>query len=155
MKKLHSILMMLAIMVTALGFTTCSDDDDDKGKVEASIVGEWELIDNYVDPIEAEEQGFVVPNDLGTITEFTSNGKYFEDNGESGSWKIDGNYLYVTSDDLPIPVRYTILQLNNTTLKIEMKITGPIYNEQTDDIEKIEVTVQQTYKKNFIKSLPV
>ena len=35
MKKLHSMMMMLAIMVTALGFAACSDDDDDnngKGK---------------------------------------------------------------------------------------------------------------------------
>lgn len=147
MKKLHSILMMLAIMVAALGFTACSDDDDDKGKVEASIVGEWELIDNYVDPIEAEEQGFVTPNDLGTIIEFASNGRCFEDGNDSGSWKIDGNRLYITSDAFPIPVSYTILQLNDTTLKMEMKITGNLYNEQTDDFEEVEVTIQTTYKK--------
>ena len=55
MKKLHSILMMLAIMVTALCFTACSDDDDDKGKVEASIVGVWEITAYDVDPIEMVE----------------------------------------------------------------------------------------------------
>ena len=139
--------MTLAIMVAALGLTACSDDDDDKGKVEASIVGKWELIDNYVDPIEAEEQGVIVPNDLGTIIEFASNGKCFENGNNSASWKIDKNRLYITSDAFPVPVSYTILQLNDTTLKIEMKISGFIYNERTDDIEEVEITVQTTYKK--------
>ena len=147
MKKLHSILMMLAIMVTALGFTACSDDDDDKGKVEASIVGKWELIDYNIDPIEVEEQGYIITFYLGTVVEFTYNGKFFIDDGEIGSLKIDGNYLYTKAYNLPIPARCTILQLNNTTLKIETKITGPIYNEQTDDIEEIEVTEQQIYKR--------
>ena len=149
MKKLHSILMMLAITVAALGFTACSDDDDndDKGKVEASIVGEWELIDYNIDPIEVEGQGYTFPYDLGTVIEFTSNGKYFVDDGEIGSWEIDGNYLHTKADGSLIPARCTILQLNNTTLKIETKITVPIYNEQTDDIEEIEVTEQQIYKR--------
>ena len=146
MKKLHSMMMMLAIMVTALGFAACSDDDDDKGKVEASIVGKWELIDIYIDPIEAKEQGVVTAN-VGLIIEFTSNGKYFIDDGEIGSWKIDGNYLYTKADNLPIPARCTILQLNNTILKIEMKYTGFLYNEQTNDVEETKITVQQTYKK--------
>lgn len=33
MKKLLSMMMMLAIMVTALGFTACSDDDDSGGSI--------------------------------------------------------------------------------------------------------------------------
>ena len=44
MKKLYSIMMMLAMMVAALSFTACGSDDDevDNGNVEASIVGVWE-----------------------------------------------------------------------------------------------------------------
>ena len=42
-------------------------------------------------------------------------------------------------DQLESQIEYCVEESN--------KITGPIYNEQTDDIEKIEVTVQQTYKK--------
>lgn len=146
MKKLHSMMIMFAIMVTALGFTACSDDDDDKGKVEASIVGEWELIDIYVDPIEAKEQGVVTAN-VGLIIEFASNMRYKEDGDDSGSWKIDGNHLYLTPDTFPVPYDITILQLNDTTLKIEVKYTGFLYNEQTNDVEETKITVQQTYKK--------
>ena len=147
MKKYLYQFMVALFAITSFILVACSDDDDDKGKVEASIVGEWELIDYNIDPIEVEGQGYTFPYDLGTVIEFTSNGKYFVDDGEIGSWEIDGNYLHTKADGSLIPARCTILQLNNTTLKIETKITVPIYNEQTDDIEGIAVTVQQTYKK--------
>ena len=140
-------MMLLALMVTAFGFTACSDDDDDKGSVDASIVGRWELIANDVDPEEAVEQGVVVPAELGTIFEFKSNGRYSEDGDESGSWKTDGNRLYVTSDDLPVPVEYTILQLNDTTLKVEMKITVYLYDERTEGLKETKVTIQATNKR--------
>ena len=131
MKKLHSIMMLFAIMVTALGFTACSDDDDDnKGGVEASIVGKWEHISTDVDPIEALEQGFE-EYDISVI-EYTPKGKYFgySENGdkvESGSWTLDGNLLYATNDALPIPFTFTILQLTETTLKFETKVTTLLY----------------------------
>lgn len=147
MKKLHSIMMLLALMVTALGFTACSDDDEDKGGVDASIVGRWEFTAYDVDPEEAVDQGVVVPSELGTIIEFKSNGRYYGSNDESGSWKTDGNSLYFTSDDLPIPVEYTILQLNDTTLKIEMKITVYLYDERTEGLKETKVTIQLTYKR--------
>ena len=147
MKNLHSIMMLLALMVTAYGFTACSDDDD-KGSVDASIVGRWELIADDVDPEEAVEQGVVVPRvELGTIIEFKSNGRYSEDGDESGSWKTDGNRLYVTSDDLPVPVEHTILQLNDTTLKFEMKVTVYLYDERTEGLKETKVTIQWTCKR--------
>lgn len=151
MKKLHSIMMLFAIMVTALGFTACSDDDDDnKGGVEASIVGKWEHISTDVDPIEALEQGFE-EKDISVI-EYTSKGKYFgySENGdkvESGSWTLDGNLLYATDDTLPIPFTFTILQLTETTLKFETKVTTLLYNEQTEELEETEVTIQSTYTR--------
>ncbi len=148
MKKLHSILMMLAIMVAALGFTACSDDDDDKGKVEASIVGVWEITAYDVDPIEMVENGTIIPEDIGSTWKFTSKGKLYSGNpnNPSASWSIDKNNLYVTSDAFPVPFKYNILYLNETSLKLELKLSQPTFN-QNGDIEYVEIITQITFKK--------
>ena len=153
MKKLHSIMMLLALMVAAFSFTACSDDDDNdnKGSVDASIVGRWKLIATDVDPEEALEQGFVATDDL-SIMDFNANGDYsgyseYGDETESGSWRIDGNRLYATPSAAPIPFSYTILLLNETTLRLETKVTTFLYNEQAGELEEAEVTIQSTYTR--------
>ena len=146
MKKFIDCLFVALLVFLPLSVTSCSDDDGNNGEIETSIVGTWELIANEVDPIEAEEQGVVIPDDVGSVVEFTSDGKMFDGN-ESGSWRVDGNLLYMITNSLPIPFAFTILQLDDTTLKIGMKISVYLFNEQIDDIEEVEVTVQQTYKR--------
>lgn len=146
MKKLIDCLFVALMVFLPLSVTSCSDDDGNNGEIGTSIVGTWELIANEVDPIEAIKQGVIIPEDIGSVIEFTSNGVMFEDN-ERESWRIDGNLLYLITNSLPIPVALTILQLDDTTLIIEMKITVYLFNEQIGSIEEVEATVQQTYKR--------
>ena len=146
MKKFIDCLFVALMVFLPLSVTSCSDDDGNNAEIGTSIVGTWELIANEVDPIEAVEQGVVIPDDVGSVVEFTSDEVIFEDNVR-GSWRIDRNLLYLITNSFPIPVALTILQLDDTTLITEMKITVYLFNEQIGNIEEVEATVQQTYKR--------
>ena len=47
MKKLHSILALLLIMVCSMNFAACSSDDDDEAS--SSIIGKWAYEDDQED----------------------------------------------------------------------------------------------------------
>lgn len=106
MKKLHSILAMLLIMVCSMNFAACSDDDDDE-EISSSIIGKWAFSD---DP----DAGFI----------FTQNGEmlYWEDNYEDieGYYRQSGNKLILEFEEDGDTYReeYTIIKLTESTLII-------------------------------------
>lgn len=106
MKKLHSILAMLLIMVCSMNFAACSDNDDDE-EISSSIVGKWAFSD---DP----DAGFI----------FTQNGEmlYWEDNYEDieGYYRQSGNKLILEFEEDGDTYReeYTIIKLTESTLII-------------------------------------
>lgn len=84
--------MMLCIMLTAVCFTACGDDDGDD---DSSIVGTWQLV---------EEEGYE------TLTTFKANGtvisteKDLDDGDEytdTGRYTFDGEILTIWWDDEP------------------------------------------------------
>lgn len=106
MKKLHSILAMLLIMVCSMNFAACSDDDDDD-EISSSIVGKWAYSD---DP------------DAGLI--FTQDGEvYFWEYGYQdfdGYYRQSGNKLILEFEEEGDTYReeYTIIKLTESTLII-------------------------------------
>lgn len=122
MKKLYSTMMMLAMMVAALGFTACGGDDDvDNGKVDSTIVGEWECthFDSDTDYPEMFESTIYV----GTRVCFQSGGTYYTDYGETGRWSLKGNTLTITvNDKISIPCDYNVTKLTATALEFTIDL---------------------------------
>ena len=102
MKKLHSILAMLLIMVCSMNFASCSSDDDEE--VSSGIIGKWAFTD--------DEAGFI----------FKENGEMilWEEDWEDleGYYRVSGNKLICTyEEDGELETdELIIVKLNSTTL---------------------------------------
>ena len=120
MKKLYSTIMLLAMMVAALGFTACGDDDEDDGGSGYSsfLVGTWQVEDedSYADEVE--------------YVQFKSNGTYinvqYDEDGlyiTKGTWKVSDNELTMKETDgewKGTSFTYTILSKGQSKLTLSM-----------------------------------
>ena len=134
MRKIYSTVMMLTMIFAALSFTACGGDDDvDNGKVEASIVGEWECIyfdygKNY-SGLETD-----VHLNIGDRVRFKSDGTYYasysDGEYETGRWSLNGNTLTIAADvEISIPFEYNVTKLTSTELEftIDLNILNAFY----------------------------
>lgn len=121
MKKLHSILALLLIMVCSMNFAACSSDDDDEAS--SSIIGKWAYED---DP----DAGFIFSKDGEMI--------FWEDDQEDleAYYRISGNKLICEYEEDGEACRdeFTIVKLNSTTL-----ILGGYDEDEYEEWEMIRV----------------
>ena len=102
MKKLHSILALLLIMVSSINFTACSSDDEEG--VSSSIIGKWAFTD--------DDAGFI----------FKENGEmiFWEEDWEEleANYRVNGNKLICTyqEDGESFSDELTIIKLDSSTL---------------------------------------
>lgn len=102
MKKLHSILALLLIMVCSINFTACSSDDEEG--VSSSIIGKWAFTD--------DDAGFI----------FKENGEmiFWEEDWEEleANYRVNGNKLICTyqEDGESFSDELTIIKLDSSTL---------------------------------------
>ena len=111
MKKIYSMMMMLAMMVAALNFTACSSDDDKTSEV--SICGTWKCVStNY------GQWGNSDGTKVGDILYINEDHTYkiVGNNNENGTWSLNGNKLTLTYNR--VSLGYTITQLTASTLSI-------------------------------------
>ena len=112
MKKIYSMMMMLAMMVAALNFTACSSDDDETSEV--SICGTWKCVStNY------GQWGNSDGTKVGDIFYINEDHTYkiVGNNNENGTWTLNGNKLTCNISD-GFPWTYTVTQLTTSTLSI-------------------------------------
>ena len=140
MKKFGFLLSFL-MMALCVGFTSCSDDDDEKGgQITASIVGTWqstwesgyEIEDGEKDEWSEEyTEEILTFNADGTATNPSLSDGY----SDNFTWKISGNQLILCSgEDVEV---YNSKTLNSTTLVIY-----EYYKEKG-----YEFYVEDTYKR--------
>ena len=113
MKKIYSMMMMLAMMVAALNFTACSSDDDNETS-DISICGTWKCVSanhGQWDNSEAIEEGDI----LYIYEDHTY--KIVGNNNENGTWTLNGNKLTCDVSG-GIPWSYTVTKLTASTLSI-------------------------------------
>lgn len=110
MKTLRFLGMTLLMVMLAVNFTACSDDENDT-KLNFTIVGRWRL---------TTDTGFIHTN----VT-FTDDGKFSytstEDSEyeEHGKYKVIDNILYQTFSDEDDWAMSKILLLNEETLSMQ------------------------------------
>ena len=128
MKKQYSTMMLLAMMVAALSFTACGGDDDvDNGKVDSTIVGEWEC--TYLD-FDKDYPGLHADAHLniGDRVRFKSDGTYYasysDGESETGRWSLNGNTLTIAADvEISIPFEYNVTKLTSTELEFNIDLS--------------------------------
>ena len=120
MKRIYFSIMMLAMMVAALSFTSCGGGDDDETDGSASIVGVWECISSDY----GEWEDYLDGNtEVGDLLQINSNGTYsiIGNGNDSGTWKQNGKSLSLKSNDsYSVQVTYTITQLTPTNLSLSL-----------------------------------
>ena len=111
MKKLYSTIMMLAMMVAALNFASCGDDEEEDNG--ATIVGVWEVTSCTHQSDYDVEGGF----EIGERIYFYSDGKY-KDSEDSGRWSKSGNIITITLNDDSFPGVFEIRRLTSAELEM-------------------------------------
>lgn len=115
-------MMLLALMVTALGFTACSDDDDNGGEDKSALVGTWDVVkdDYYTEDgtLSKTEQG------NGAYWVFTNNTLtvYAEEDlmdGNAVNYTYSGGKIVIAG----VPL-WEVNELTNNRLVVRAKIIG-------------------------------
>ena len=134
MKKVYSTVMVLAMMVAALSFTACGGDDDevDNGKVDSTIVGEWECTNLDFDK---NLSGLYVESriNIGDRVRFQSDGtiyaRFSDGESETGRWSMRGNALIIDgavrlgdSSSVDVPFEYNVTKLTSTELEFNIDL---------------------------------
>ena len=133
MKKLYSTVMMLAMIVAALSLTACGGDEDvDNGKVDSTIVGEWEC--TYLD-FDKNLSGLYVESriNIGDRVRFQSDGtiyaRFSDGESETGRWSMRGNALIIDgavrlgdSSSVDVPFEYNVTKLTSTELEFNIDL---------------------------------
>ena len=123
MKTLKFLGMTLLMVMLAINFTACSDDNEEAVSNPNDIIGKWELTwtkgwelnddghKEYGD--EADSGLYFVFKDDGT-------GYHYEDYGSNAyfNWKLEGNQLSVTYTQFDGADIYKVEELNSSTLTI-------------------------------------
>ena len=129
MKRIFS-LGLIATVLAAFTFTSCSKDDDDD---DASIVGKWSLTSTKI-ASGGESITISKENLSDDILEFKDNGTFkaiIEEEGVkeefSGTYKISGNILTTTDEEGTENIKFSISG-NKLTLQYEY-----YYDEENDE----------------------
>ena len=131
--------MLLAMMVTAITFTACGDDDDDNREGNSALVGTWDLISLVTDGKDETP-----PNAYWVFTEnkVTVHDRTDIMNGNAVDYTYDAGTKTLT---IAYGVaKYKVLTLSSTTLKIQ-SIGSEIEVEYNG--QKLEYTDVITFKK--------
>ena len=127
MRKVYSTVLMLAMMVAALSLTACGGDDDvDNGKVDSTIVGEWECTNLDFDK---NLSGLYVESriNIGDRVRFQSDGtiyaRFSDGESDTGRWSLNGNTLTIAADvEISIPFEYNVTKLTSTELEFNIDL---------------------------------
>jgi hypothetical protein len=123
MKTLKFLGMTLLMVMLAINFTACSDDNEEAVSNPNDIIGKWELTwtkgwelndDGHKEYWDEADSGlYFVFKDDGT-------GYHYEDYGSNAyfNWKLEGNQLSVTYTQFDGADIYKVEELNSSTLTI-------------------------------------
>jgi hypothetical protein len=138
MKKL-SLLIVIACFLT---FSGCKKDKDEvkvagkDGRIDMLVGKNWKLTAYTENGADALQTTFAAC-ERDNIDTYLADGSYKEDEGptkcnqddsqivRTAKWRLDGSKLIVSQEDLSI--EYTIITLNSTTLKYQVRAFGVDY----------------------------
>lgn len=120
MEKIKRLFLLMAILIPAIAFTACSDDDKDEPTLN-DIVGTWKL-----SQVSTDGETYIEWPYKTTTATFKSDGTYsgrgYFGNG-SGTWKQNGKTIitYVGGEEF---MRYEVKELSASTCTLVMKQDG-------------------------------
>ncbi|MDY6436476.1 MAG: hypothetical protein SPK72_02775 [Bacteroidales bacterium] len=112
MKKILSILLVVACFATLMTFTSCKKDDNDSKKYAELIVGRWKTADGGY---------YEMYNSNGTGKMWSPADDVDEDEADTFDWSIDNSrmtqIIHFQGGQGNVPQYCNILILNENTLK--------------------------------------
>ena len=150
MKTLRFLGMTLLMVMLAVNFTACSDDDENDKPVieEANLIGKWQSTWEKIHKVENGKE--VVTSDeayTNGLREFKADGtciKSYVDGGytETSSWSLKGNKLTISYNDGYSDV-LTVNELTATKLVLALED----WDTMDDGSEELDDITTTTYKK--------
>lgn len=145
MRKFYTTIMMLAMMVVALTFTACGDDEDADGINSSALIGTWEPTTSEGWINEIPDEYFV--ETYASYLQFKSDHTYIDvtDDAESGveitkgEWYLSNNRLTMkeTEGDMPgFTWTSTIIKLEKD--KMEISTLGSTFHMRKVSDSKIQ-----------------
>jgi hypothetical protein len=99
MKNFKLFLLLLVLSVAVL---SCDKDDDDdasvSGKKYESTYLKVETTGSFEESFEYKTKSELVENDMYSVIEFKSDGKFYSDNELEGTWTQSGSNVTVSSE---------------------------------------------------------
>ena len=119
MKKIYSMMMMLAMMVAALNFTACGSDDDNENEGGSSaLIGKWDVVQtvHYYDSESEVDDG------NGAYWEFTANKLTVHDskdlmNGKPCDYTYSNGKLSITGMSI-----YNVIELTSEKMVLRSEL---------------------------------
>src|SRR5665647_1508534 len=101
MKMKHLRLLILLVAVT-LALSSCKKDDDEvagvSGNKYESTYVKMEITGSMALTVEFKTKAELEENDMYSIIEFKSDGKFYADNETAGTWTQNGSTVTIISD---------------------------------------------------------
>ena len=136
MKTLRLIGTTLLMVMLAVNFTACSDDEDEQTIIEqANLIGKWQTTWEKIHKVENDKE---VATSDGTCTEGYADGGYTE----TSRWSLKDNKLTISYDDGYSDV-LTVNELTATKLVLAFED----WDTMDDGSEELDDITTTTYKK--------
>lgn len=148
MKTLRFLGMTLLMVMLAVNFTACSDDEDETVIDQANLIDKWQSTWERIHRVENGKE--VVTSDeayTNALLEFKADGTCIEsrvDGGyiETSRWSLKGNKLTISYDDGYSDV-LTVNELTATKLVLAFED----WDTMEDGSEELDDITTTTYKK--------
>ena len=149
MKTFRLIGMTLLMVMLAVNFTACSDDEDEQTIIEqANLIGKWQSTWEKIHKVENGKE--VVTSDeayTNALLEFKTDGTCIEsyvDGGhtETSRWSLKGNKLTISYDD-----GYSDVLTVNELTATKLILTFEDWDNTDDGGLELDDITTTTYKK--------
>ena len=146
--------MTLLMVLCAVSFTACSDDEDETVIEQANLIGKWQSTWEKIHKVENGKE--VVTSDeayTNALLEFKADGTCTEgyaDGGytETSRWSLKDNKLTISYDD-----GYSDILTVNELTATKLVLAFEDWDTMEDGSEELDDITTTTYKK--IDSLPI
>lgn len=119
--------LLATVVITAMSFISCSNDDDDKFNYPMeTLYGTWEGTEIKVGDTTIDLTSFWTPSKYQFKTTFKSDGTYYGQGyfgTDSGTYKATGDMIYTYVDGQEY-AKYKVLSLTNNEATLLMTTPG-------------------------------
>ncbi len=145
MKCMYSFVLFFLL----LGFTSCQKEEAiDEAIAPEALIGNWETHEIIVNGDPNSETSTWLTNNKYWSMSIQEENQFYYRNYISGTWSVEGRQLVFTNEWSPSQ-RFTILDISETSLTLQIQLTEGEYCCGFDEFESDEVlTIVEYFVRN-------